>query len=591
MTKKNQRWHQWAMLPVAVAVAASISAPAHAFQFYLGDIEGSLDTSLSAGASWRVEDRDKNQLGAGNLGITDALTNGVSEGASTSNTDNGNWNFKEGKTYSKLLKGTTDLLLRYEDYGAFTRLRYFYDVELMDEQRDYDYVGQTRPLNKETLDQAGADVRFLDAYVWADLYAGDTPVNVRFGRQVISWGESTFIFGGINSVNPVDFSAARAPGAEVKDVLMPVTMLYGSVGLTQDITVEAFYQLEWEKTEPDPCGTFFSNTDVVTDGCGPIYLAGQLPESSADLQGLYLARDGDDQPKNDGIFGLALRWYAAELGDTEFGFYYTRTHSTIPYANFVSSNSAGSAVGASYIITYPEDIDQFAISFNTSTDSGWSIGGEISHRPDMPVGRNGFEMTASSAGAPYAAFVDEYSPGEIIRGYDEFPMTQVQMTFIKFFDQILGASRLTFVTEIGGVYLDGIKDNSRYGRDSTFGIGPVTTGEGECESTSINYNSNFCEDEGYVTEFSAGYRARVALDYPDVAAGINLTPVLSWSHDVYGYGPIIFREGSQSVGLTLNALYLNKYSASVGYVAYFGGEPYNYLNDRDTVSASVGVSF
>ncbi len=588
MTKNNQRWHQWTMLPVAAAVAASISAPANAFQFYLGDIEGSLDTTLSAGASWRVEDRDHAQLGQGNLGVPAGSTTG----ASTSNTDNGNWNFKKGETYSKLLKGTTDLLLRYEDYGAFTRLRYFYDVELKDETRAYDNVGQTRPLGEDTLDQAGADVRFLDAYVWADLYAGETPINVRFGRQVVSWGESTFIFGGINSVNPVDFSAARAPGAEVKDVLMPVTMLYGSVGVSQDVTVEAFYQLEWEKTEPDPCGTFYSNNDVATDGCGPIYLAGQIPEALADAQGLYVARAGDDEPDNDGIFGMAVRWYAANLGDTEFGFYYTRTHSTIPYASFISSQVAANPTTANYFITYPEDIDQFAISFNTSTDNGWSIGGEISHRPDMPVARNGFEMTASALGQKYGAFVDDWSPGEVIRGYDEFPMTQAQVTFIKFFDQILGASRLTFVSEFGAVYLDGIPDNSRYGRDSTFGIGPVITGSGdECTNPSVNINPSYCVDDGYVTDLSAGYRMRFSLDYPDVAAGINLTPVLSWSHDVYGYGPIIFREGSKSVGLTLNALYLNKYSASIGYVSYFGGEPFNYLNDRDTVSASVGVSF
>ena len=75
------------------------------------------------------------------------------------------------------------------------------------------------------------------------------PLNMRLGKQVISWGESTFIFNGINVINPVDVGAIRAPGAEVKEALLPVNMFYSSLGLTENVTVEGFLQLEWEKTE------------------------------------------------------------------------------------------------------------------------------------------------------------------------------------------------------------------------------------------------------------------------------------------------------------------------------------------------------
>ena len=34
---------------------------------------------------------------------------------------------------------------------------------------------------------------------------------------MINWGESTFIQGGINAINPVDVSALRVPGAELRD--------------------------------------------------------------------------------------------------------------------------------------------------------------------------------------------------------------------------------------------------------------------------------------------------------------------------------------------------------------------------------------
>ena len=462
----------------------------------------------------------------------------------------------------------------------------------MDESRARDTFGNTRELTRQGREQAGADVRFMDAYIWGDFYIGDDeiPLNLRFGKQVISWGESTFVFGGINSVNPVDFAAVRAPGAEVKDVLIPVNMLYGSLGITEDLTIEAFYQLEWKPVELDPCGTFFSNLDAAAPGCGPIY-AGNAPEPLLDQQGLYASRIADDEPDNEGMFGLALRWYAANLGDTEFGFYYTRTHSLIPSVNFIKTRE-DDPFSSQYYLVYPEDIDMFGISFNTNTDGGWSIGGEISYRPSFPVSHNGFEMTAASIDRDYSAFWSEGGYGELIQGYEEFPITQAQVTFVKFFDQILGASRLTFVSEVAGTYIHDFVEDSRFGRDSTFGVGPVITdSDSQCTEPAVNNNPKFCEDDGFVTEFSAGYRIRAGLDYNDVIAGINLSPVLFWSHDVVGWGPVLMREGAQSIGLTLNASYLNRYNASVGYTAFFGGEPYNFLNDRDNVSVSVSTSF
>ncbi|WP_416397734.1 DUF1302 domain-containing protein [Allohahella sp. A8] len=598
MIKHSQRRFGWTALSAAIAAASSLSMPAQAFQFYLGDIEGSLDTTLTAGASWRVEKRDKDYLAQGSL---PNYGKGSTTGSSTNNTDDGDWNYDRGKTFSKVVKGTTDLLMSYENFGGFTRLRYFYDRELMDESRAADPLGQIRPLNDDTLDQAGSDVRFLDAYVWGDFYAGEVPINVRVGRQVLSWGESTFILGGINSINPLDFSAARSPGAEVKDVLLPVNMLYTSIGVTADVTVEAFYQFEWEKTQVDPCGTFYSTNDTVADGCGPILIAGEVPETLVLQQGLYNKRLGDDEPDNDGMFGAAVRWYAAALGDTELGFFYYRTNSTLPYVNFVGNNPAAGQPFGAYQVTFPEAIDLFGISFSTSTEGGWSIGGEISHRPDMPVQKNGFELTLASlngrdpiTGAPLSAFGDEYSPGGKIQGYEEFGMTQAQVTFIKFFDQVLGASRLSFATELGATYLHGFPDDdeSRFGRDSTFGVGPQQNAGVvvPCEG-GTNNNPKFCENEGFTTSLSAGYRMRASLDYNDAFAGVNLSPIFSWAHDVYGYGPILFREGQVTTSLDLRAVYLNKYTAQVGYTARFGGEPYSGVGDRDSIDASVSVSF
>ncbi len=82
---------------------------------------------------------------------------------------------------------------------------------------------------------------------------------------------------------------------------------------------------------------------------------------------------------------------------------------------------------------------------------------------------------------------------------------------------------------------------------------------------------------------------RAALNYSNVFAGVNLTPTLSWSHDVEGWGPN-FNQDAKAINFTLNADYANKYSASLGYTDFFDGK-YNTSVDRDFVSASVSVTF
>ncbi len=45
---------------------------------------------------------------------------------------------------------------------------------------------------------------FLDSFVYHNYTLDDLAGNVRLGKQVVSWGESTFISNGINAINPVD---------------------------------------------------------------------------------------------------------------------------------------------------------------------------------------------------------------------------------------------------------------------------------------------------------------------------------------------------------------------------------------------------
>ncbi len=617
MTRKTQQWQQWAKLPLAVAVAAGVSGQASAFSFYVGDVEASLNTTLSAGATWRTEDRDKRLIAQGNLGPEFAYT---TTGASTNNYDDGNLNFEKGDTVSKIVKGNTELFLNYNvdssfltRVGGFVRGRYWYDFELKDESRAMDDVGQVRELNKEAKDNASGG-ELLDAYVFSDWYLGEVPLSVRYGKQVLSWGESTFIQGGINTINPVDVQAFRAPGSELKDALLPVEMFYMSAGVTENITFETFVQADWEPVRPDDCGTFFSTNDFASDGCGPVLLAGQLPDSVVLAQGLVADRLADQEADSKDQFGVAMRWYVPALNDSELGFYYIKYNSRLPYVSGVVRDPANGENLPKYYIEYPENINLYGISINTTTPGGWSLGAEYSYRDKMPLQWNAFELIFGGnevinpeTGLPASLLQVQREAeaggasldGQATKGYDSFGVSQAQFTLIKFFDQVMGASRMSLITEFGATYVHDLPDldEARYGRSGTFGIG--TLPGGACDGTgttgiALNINSSYCTNDGFTTDFSWGYRARLVWDYPNAIAGINLSPQLAWSHDVEGYAPQPggnFNEGNKAVGISLQGVYQNKITGNIGYTNFFGGKPYNELTDRDFVSASVSYSF
>lgn len=135
----------------------------------------------------------------------------------------------------------------------------------------------------------------------------------------MSWGESTFIINGINAINPVDVAAFRRPGAEVKEGLIPVNMLYVAQSLTDRLSAEAFYRLEWDQTVVDNCGTFFA-VDVLQDGCASNYhvqsypagLAGALGAVGAagSSEGVMLRRAGDNDARDSGQWGVACAGWA-----------------------------------------------------------------------------------------------------------------------------------------------------------------------------------------------------------------------------------------------------------------------------------------
>ena len=604
-------------LPLATAITLALAGTAgvQAAEFDVGDVKVKFDSIISYGAAWRMEERDMRVIHPGNM------AGGLGQSGVA---DDGNLNYDKGDMVSSVFKGVHDLSIDGGDYGAFFRFKYWYDDVIKNNNVAHGHTGTNYfsdvTLNNDALDDysTGSGFELLDAFAYAYFDIGDMPANLRVGRQVLSWGESTFIFNGINAINPVDVNAIRRPGVEIKEALLPVGMVNLNIGLTDETSLDMFYQYEWDDYKLDGCGTFFSTVDILGGpGCNKVTLNPQLvpgnPDSNlSDLEsiqyGTYLERAPDIEPDDGGQYGFAMRHYATDI-DVEFGLYFMNIHTQTPIISAYNwakqptpalSHPDGIPIaGPDYVLEFPEDTKIFGASVAT-TVGDWSVGGEMSYRIDMPVQINTTEIltTGLRAGVP-STFSNRIQRdenglitnlGELQHGYDEYDVSQWQMSGIRFLDNVLGASRVTFIGEVAISKVHGLAglDEQRYGRNPVYGkclsvadqmqLGnPAPAGDINCE--------------GFVTSTSWGYRARVVGDYNNVFAGWNMQPTLALGHDVKGYSANSnFIEGRKTIGLSVDFSYLSSYKIGIGYNINTGGD-YEPASDRDFAAISFSYSF
>ena len=585
--------------PICAAILLSVisqQATAKTFEALDGELTGSLNTTISAGMSVSTQNPDSRLY---TFGESKSLN--ITPGSGTGpNADNGRLNFGKGDVISNQYKGLTDLTLEYRNYGFKGSVKYWYDHWL-----------ETKSGRYTDFDDSGFDdlasfsgIELLDAYGWTYFDLGEMPVDIRLGKQVLSWGESTFLQGGINIINPLDAAAFNRPGVELKEGLLPVEMLYGSVGLTPAMMLEGFYQFNWRPTVLDGCNTFFATTDAIQPGCGPIYTQATLSNAEEENVGgglnTIIDRVADDLPDDQGQWGASLKYYAEHLNGTEFGLYFINYHSRNPYLNATNANLAtpgdtfipglGGRQGATYNAVFPENIRLYGLSFNTSLNSGWSLSGELAYRPNMPLQININDLLADAyQGGANPSDPSDY--GAAVEGYVRKPVTQLQITALNTFPQVMGASELALIGEIGFMHVGALGDENRYGRSAIFG--PGDDGSGTCNN-SDNITDEFCTNEGYTTSDSWGYRLNATLVYSSVLPGVTLKPSLSFRHDVNGYAYQpggAFEEGQMATTLSLGSIYRDDYKATLAYTSFFGNNQYSTLDDRDFMSFSISASF
>lgn len=623
---------------------------AHAFQFSSGELQGSLDTTLSFGVSLRTEDPDSRIIGIANGGSAYSV-----------NADDGNLNYDTG-IISSVAKITSELDLSFRDrLGAFFRGTAFYDFENENGNREKD------PLRDEAKDLVGSDADLLDAYLWTNFDLGALPVQLRVGEQVVSWGESTFIQNSINAINPVNVNAIRLPGSELKEALLPEGLVWGSIGTSENTSLEAFYLYDWGETVIDPPGSYWSSNDFVGEGGERLMLGwGDVAEGSF----LGVPRSKTNFADDSGQFGLAFRAYVPKLNGTEFGFFFMKYHSRLPIisartgtlggameagligaqtpviigqviaaggnpatatANAVAAGldpttagtiagasalgfAAGGAAGAvaaggkagtafatnafsktaSYYTEYPEDIKLYGVSFNTElTASGIALQGEVSHRQNVPLQIDDIEVlfaALSPLGATGAGQLGVYGLSTNIPGYVEKDVTQAQVTATKVFGPTLGADQFLIVGEAAITYVHSMPNKSdlRLNGPGTYVSGNPAQGPVSHPGKPIESSSHFADANSW------GYRLVTKMDFNNAIGATTLSPRISWRHDVNGISPGPggnFLEGRKAISFGLGANYLDVWTFDISYANFFGAGRYNLINDRDIVSANIKYSF
>jgi len=642
--------------PLAVAIALLGATPALALQFDLGpEAKLTVDTTLSYGYSQRAEGRNAALIGQANGGTARSV-----------NEDDGNLNFSKGDPFASVIKATIDTELKFRNFGFFGRGTAYHDFELHDSNK----LGPTGQ------DRLGQDVVGLDGFFFANFDVAGRNLRARLGRQVISWGESTFIPNGINVVNPVDLSKLRIPGSEIKEAFIPTQSVWGSLELTQGATLEGFYLTNHDKIRIDPRGSYFSNNDFASDDSNRVILSfgrrqdehfppgNPVPPTVGGLFGpLYtnfVANVGAFNPaasiwaplsaerpaSDDGQYGLALRYLASDLNNTEFGLYYMNYHSRIPLFSGIKGTATSALTGtplgtqlclaaqanaalralchtgtATYFAEYPEDIHLYGLSFNTAGPAGIAIQGEYSYRPNVPTQYatpelllaalgianliTGYtQIPGAPAGATAAALVPD---GTYLQGWKRLKMSQIQVTGTKSFPNMLAAEQFILVGEAGYTKFHNLPGDVKFNAPA---VHLPATQLGSLSSSAFSLQPA----DSYMTSNSWGYRIAARLEYANALLGGNLSPRYAWAHDVDGSGPT-FNEGQKAQSFGLSWEYQRKWLVDAQYTMYSGGRTYcgtdtnpptspippgqsaNWcgsafaLKDRDFWSLSVSYSF
>lgn len=349
-----------AALATAICTALPLSS-ASAMQFDLGDSEwrARWDNTLKYSLAYRLQGQDS--------AITDSPTAGGLYPNIQSQGDN---NFDRGLVSNRLdVFSEFDLSTR--NYGLrISGAAWYDDIYNQDTDSDLqkDFLSETRKLH-------GRDAEILDAFVFVRGNVGEASQGtLRLGRHSLIYGESLF-FGGngiANAQGPIDVvKLLSVPGTQFKEILRPVNQVSGQLQINPRLSVGAYYQFDWERSNVPGAGSYLSDVDAVGEGSGSLFT----------VFGSETRHGKDIEAKDSGQGGVQLR-YKPEDTELELGFYAAQYHDKTPSGLYLDVPSL-----ATYHQVFAEDIKTVGASFSTASGP-FNFAGEASLRWDAPLVSN-----------------------------------------------------------------------------------------------------------------------------------------------------------------------------------------------------------
>lgn len=530
----------------ALLGVGAVCAPVHALDYEVGEWLFNVDTTVGASAQWRTESRNKD----------------VAFDEFALNFNDGNNNFDPGLV-SNNVKLILELGGEYRNFSFFVRADTMYDFVYTENKMDLSDAaypsynngipagGSLMPgeLPRETIAEHGRRTRLLDAFVTYNFGFGEQSGAVRFGKQIISWGESTF-YPGINALqNPIDAVAALAPGTEAREIFLPTSAIDLKWDFTPNISAEAYYKLDWKRSTLPGVGSYLSTSDSTGPGAERVLL-GPLGAAETTQR---------DTPDDDGQWGVVAR-YSTDDGSS-FELSALNAHHNIPGADIVIN--LGNAEESFTREVYADDISLWGTSFSTTVGEAQVYLDGV-YSDNMPFVDVSSEFNADG----------NFERSKMIRGH----YWQVAGGFTDIYTAFPWLSEQIVV--LGEVLYQG----NNLGEDELIPPPAGITPPGERNLK--------------VTDTAWGYQFRVQLKYFSVIPGMDVTVPITFKHDVDGYGNANalsngLVEDMKTASLGFDAFYLSNWQFSGKYAWYWGNDNPDdrTLADRDNISLTVKYAF
>ena len=598
-----------AALPAAIFLAYS-SASAEPFD--TENWKGAWDTQFTLATGIRTENPS---------GSLTTLGNNAEWGGG----DYGDLNYKKGQLFSGQFKITSELLTTNKPTGIdfMARATGFYDFMAA----KTNYV----EMDPDAKAQMVKSVQLLDFWAGHKFTIDDNQWRFRVGNQVINWGESVFLFGGINATAAIDYQKSLIPGTQIKEYILPAPMMTLAGQLGGGWNTEAYIQLHQVVNRYAAIGSYWSTANYFGRGTpdsisfnpanynawgqsaasyAQQYLGASTPVSGANLAAanaqMYAGMNGivadkylsNQMPSNAPQFGISFH-RKAEGSGVDYGLYYLHYTDKSPVFDYLNDPtvSGGGDLQAKFLTNR----QLFGASTNFQLGN-WAMGSELSFRPKDAIALNACFTTpgptdTNTNGNPLFSAVpgSEQCPGHMDNKKWEWHMT-AQSTLTPSDDELimqhlLHAETATLTAEAVATYYPGVKPVMSQNVNGTTVYSVLAAGGLTFLDNAGNYQSVGTPlSTGAIVDFNWTYDG-------SLAAGWQFTPGVTYYRAISGNTPNpagTYLAGAQS----LNFYFLinqnpTVWQAGINLTAFSGGnivgaQPYK---DRNMIGAFITYNY